>query len=101
MKRLTLAQQKREDEKIKRKRALHILIKTAFERGYSESEMIDVFNVETGETYEIKKDNDEMISELEYEGYTVTKFDSLVQEMKFNDFMDEIKANPYQLTLVA
>lgn len=101
MKRLTLAQQKREDEKIKRKRALHILIKTAFERGYSESEMIDVFNVETGETYEIKKGNDEMISELEYEGYAVLKFDSLAQEYKLEAFLNEIKANPYQLTLVS
>lgn len=76
MKKLTLAQQKREDEKIKRQRVLRILIKTAFERGYSESEMIEAFNNETRETYELTPDNDEMVSRLSIEGYCIFKPDS-------------------------
>lgn len=38
---------------------------------------------------------------LEMEGYAVLKFDSLAQEYKLEAFLNEIKANPYQLTLVA
>ena len=38
---------------------------------------------------------------LEMEGYAVLKFDSLAQEYKLEAFLNEIKENPYQLTLVA
>ena len=38
---------------------------------------------------------------LEMEGYAVLKFDSLAQEYKLEAFLNDIKANPYQLTLVA
>ena len=84
----------------KRKERLSKLINACLEH-FTESEMIEAFNEETNEEYELKKGNEKMISELEYEGYTITKFDSLVQEWKFNDFMEQLKENPYQLTLVA
>jgi hypothetical protein len=88
MKKLTLAQQKREDEKIKRQRTLRILIKTAFERGYSESEMIEAFNKETRENYELSPDNDEMVSRLSYEGYCIFKPDSSAKAEKLREYAE-------------
>ncbi len=88
MKKLTIAQQKREDEKIKRKRVLHILIKTAIERGYSEKEMIEAFNTETGENYELMPDNDEMVSRLFLEGYCIFKPDSAVKANQLKEYAE-------------
>lgn len=88
MKKLTLAQQKREDEKIKRQMALRILIKTEFERGYSESEMIEAFNNETGENYELAPDNDEMVSRLSAEGYCIFKPDSSAQSDQLREYAE-------------
>jgi len=88
MKKLTLLQQKREDEKIKRQRTLRILIKTAFERGYSESEMIEAFNNETRENYELTPDNDEMVSRLSIEGYCIFKPDSSTKAEQLREYAE-------------
>lgn len=88
MKKLTLAQQKREDEKIKRQRILRTLIKTAFERGYSESEMIEAFNNETRENYELAPDNDEMVSRLSIEGYCIFKPDSSEKAEQLKEYAE-------------
>jgi hypothetical protein len=46
-------------------------------------------------------DEDAVKDMLEYAGYFVMKATSLAEQMKVEAFIEEMKANPYQLTLVA
>ncbi len=47
------------------------------------------------------KDIDDKIYEIEKEGYKVIKCTSLAEEMKVEQFISELAANPYQLKLIA
>lgn len=57
--------------------------------------------------YEVKydglntDDEDTVKDMLEFAGYFVIKAPSLAEQMKVEAFIDEMKVNPYQLTLVA
>ena len=57
--------------------------------------------------YEVKydglntDDEDTVKDMLEFAGYFVIKAPSLAERMKVEAFIDEMKVNPYQLTLVA
>jgi muconolactone delta-isomerase len=46
-------------------------------------------------------DIDDFIWQLEYANYKFIKVDSLVEEMRIDAFLDELKSNPYQLNLIA
>ena len=50
----------------------------------------------------LKVDDENTVKDmLECAGYFVIKAPSLAEQFKIEAFMDEMKANPYQLTLVA
>ena len=80
---------KQNEQKIKRQRILNILIQTALDRGYSESEMIEAFNNITRENYELAPDNDEMVSRLSLEGYCIFKPDSSAKAEKLKQYAEE------------
>jgi vacuolar-type H+-ATPase subunit E/Vma4 len=84
----------------KRYARLKKLIAACLER-FSEDEMLEVFSKETGNDYIERKEIDEMISELEMEGYFILKTQSLAEQIKAEAFLQELTVNPYQLKLIA
>lgn len=82
----------------KRETRLFNLINACFEK-YSEEEMIEMFNKITDKDYQDKKDEEEAIIELEGNGYTVLKLESLAEVIKFEAFKEQLEANPYQLNI--
>ena len=91
---------KKETASQKRYARLTKLVNACLEK-FSEDEMLDVFSKETGNEYIEKKDTDEMIFELEWEGYCVFKAESLAEQIRVESFIEDLKENPYQLKLIA